>query len=302
MNGSTAPMRDIAVGVMAYNEEPNIAALLHSIFTQSASGRVARVVVVASGCSDRTGAIVRAMQSRDDRIVLIEEPVRTGKIAAINTFLRISPEPILIVSCADLLFEPQTIEALVRPFEDPSIGMCAAHPVPLNDPATFAGFAVELMWELHHRVSLHAPKMGELVAFRNIVSALDVRALEDELLIEHHIRDAGFGVAYAPDAIVRNRGPRTLGEFVRQRIRCIVANLQVYNDFAARAPTMSVRHLIPATSRYLRERRPPLDLVLGVAVIEAWCRLRGWWDYRILRRHEPYRVWEPIASTKTLHT
>src|SRR5579864_3985776 len=77
----------LAIGIMAYNEERNIGALLDSVFAQTASEKIARIVVVASGCTDRTCEIVSRYSQGDPRVVLIEEPDRAGKTAAINKFL-----------------------------------------------------------------------------------------------------------------------------------------------------------------------------------------------------------------------
>ena len=47
--------RDCGVGVMAYDEEANIAAALDSILRQQlAAGENTELIVVASGCQDRT--------------------------------------------------------------------------------------------------------------------------------------------------------------------------------------------------------------------------------------------------------
>ncbi len=48
---------DISVGVIAYNEENNIANLLDSLLKQSA--RIKEIVVVSSGSTDKTNEIVK---------------------------------------------------------------------------------------------------------------------------------------------------------------------------------------------------------------------------------------------------
>ena len=107
-----------ALGIMAYNEERNIGPLLDSVLRQSASERIARIVVVASGCTDRTCEIVEEYTRRDPRVSLIAEPDRSGKIAAVNQFLFTASEEILMVSSADLIYESDTVEHLLEPFDD----------------------------------------------------------------------------------------------------------------------------------------------------------------------------------------
>ena len=89
--GRTARLLDCSVGVMAYNEEGNIANALRSMLSQEMSGaRVTEVIVVASGCKDRTADIV-AESRPEPRIRLIEQRRREGKASAINSFIEARP-------------------------------------------------------------------------------------------------------------------------------------------------------------------------------------------------------------------
>ena len=296
----TPPNGSVVVGIMAYNEAANISRTLRSIQDQTIGARIARIIVVASGCTDATCAIVAGMAAADPRIVLVEERVRAGKTAAINTFLGAIREAIVVIPSADLILEPATLERLIAPLDDPRVGMVGAHPVPTNAPNTFIGFAVGLMWELHHRIASQQPKMGELVAFRNQLGSLDASVLSDELSVENQIRAAGLRVAYAADARVYNHGPETLREFVAQRERWCAANMQIERDFTTRVSTLSFRNVLRAVRGLLIETRPRLDWLLLAALLEGWCRLRAYVNLAIMRRSDRYRVWEPLRSTKTV--
>jgi len=287
----------VAIGVMAHNEEANIARLLDSIIAQTALPRISRVVVVASGCTDKTCEIVETYCRRDSRISLVAEAERGGKVNAINTFMTSSPEPILCVSGADMVYAPNTIEALIAPFDDPDVGMVGSHPVPLNDKSTFVGFAVNLLWTLHHEVSLIAPKMGELIAFRNVFRGLDPEMLADEVQIERGIRAVGFKTAYAPDAIVYNRGPATIREFVAQRSRWVALNLQLQRKHRYDVSTWNGSALRRATFRVLRRDHPRLDWFFATAALEIYCRVRGMLA-RPTATSKDGRLWEQQASTK----
>ncbi len=103
-----------SVGVMAYNEEANIAHALESILGQKlAAKRITEIVVVASGCQDRTAAIVSDIASRQPRVRLIEQPRREGKASAINLFITAARAPVLAMVSADLLVEDGAFEALL---------------------------------------------------------------------------------------------------------------------------------------------------------------------------------------------
>ncbi|MDE2482125.1 MAG: glycosyltransferase [bacterium] len=301
MSTATAE-RPIAIGVMAYNEERNIRALLESLLRQTYDDRIARIVVVASGCTDRTCDIVTEFLPKDSRIELVAEGQRAGKIAAINTFLATAQEPYLVVSCGDLIFKPDTIEKLCAPLERERVGMTGAHPVPINDKRSFVGFAVHLMWDLHHTIAQRKPKMGELIAFRNVLRSLPTEALCDELSVENQVRAADLDVVYASDAAVYNKGPETLREFFRQRCRWIAANFQVIADYHLPVSTMDPGMLLKATASYVRETKPRLDWLVGVAAIELAARAKAYYDYHVARSRQKYRVWDPVATTKSLES
>jgi glycosyltransferase involved in cell wall biosynthesis len=128
---------DCSVGVMAYNEEANIADAITSILGQELSTRrIADLIVVASGCQDRTCDIVADIARHDQRVRLIEQERREGKASAINLFISAAHSPVLVMVSADVLVERGTFDALLRHFDDPAVGMVGGHPTPVNSDAT----------------------------------------------------------------------------------------------------------------------------------------------------------------------
>jgi biofilm PGA synthesis N-glycosyltransferase PgaC len=290
-----------AIGIMAYNEEGNIGNLLDGALHQSADRRIERIVVMASGCTDRTCEIIAEYVKADPRVELVAEPERKGKVHAINQFLRLVRQPLCIVTSADIGFKHTTVERLAEPFTDPAIGMVGAHVVPVNTPDTFVGFTVNLMWTLHHEVSLDKPKMGEICAFRNVIPGLDPATLNDEMSVLYEIEKLGYRVAYAPDAVIENCGPDNLRDFVTQRTRWIVANLSVEQDYAMNVSTRSTGAVLRATLKHLRGNWRRLTWFAGAASVELYARARAHLEYRSLRsRHRHFQVWDQITTTKSI--
>ena len=134
------PELECSVGVMAYNEEANIAHALDSILRQELTGKQIReVIVVASGCQDRTVDIVADIAGREPRVRLIEQVRREGKASAINLFIGEAKCPVLVMVGADLMVEDGAFDFLLRHFEDPAVGMVGGHPIPVNGSGTFLG-------------------------------------------------------------------------------------------------------------------------------------------------------------------
>jgi poly-beta-1,6-N-acetyl-D-glucosamine synthase len=286
-----------SVGVMAYNEEANIAAAIDTILTQRLTrSTVAEVIVVASGCEDRTAAIVAEIAREDPRVRLIEQQCREGKASAINLFIGAARAPLLLMVSADVLVEQGTFDALLRQFEDPSVGMVGGHPMPVNDESTFLGHAVHLQWRLHDRIARESPKLGEIVAFRNVVPSIPLDTAVDEISIQALVVQLGYRLVYEPEAVVYNRGPATVRDFLRQRRRIYAGHLQVREQQRYSASTMSARRVAQALGNSGSFSTPQgLLWTLGTIGLEATARGLGRYD---VMRRRPQHVWEISGTTK----
>lgn len=292
-------MISCCVGIMAYNEEANIGPLLEALSQQRLkSVDIAEIIVVASGCTDRTEAIVRDYCQKDDRVKLLVQEIREGKSSAINLLLWNTSQEVIVLESADTLPRPDTIEALVSPFANPSVGMTGGRPVPTNDPASFMGFAAHLLWQLHHRVSLHKPKMGELIAFRRYFRQIPHRSAVDEASIEPLIKGQGLQLLYVPEAVVFNKGPETVGDFFKQRQRIFAGHIYVKDTLGYKVSTMNGLRILPL---FLREMRPDWRYLLwgpAVVLLECLARLMGAYYYMIMKKN-PF-VWSVAESTKDI--
>jgi poly-beta-1,6-N-acetyl-D-glucosamine synthase len=291
------PGTGCSVGIMAYNEEANIADAIGAILGQELSaGHIAELIVVASGCEDRTVPIVSDIVSRDPRVRLIEQESREGKASAINLFIAAATSPVLLMVSADVLVEDGTIDALLRHFEDPRVGMVGGHPIPVNPETTFLGHAVHLQWRLHDRIARESPKLGEIVAFRNVVPSIPTDTAVDEISIQALVTQLGYRLVYEPQAIVYNRGPTTVRDFLRQRRRIHAGHLRIVEQQGYAASTMSSTRVVRALLSSGSFTRPrSLVWSIGTVGLEVAARTLGHYD---VERRRPQHVWEIAATTK----
>jgi len=289
-----------SLGIMAHNEAANIGRLLARVAASRLERvGVAEIIVVASGCTDDTEAIVRAAAAADPRIRLISQSTREGKASAMNLFLRAAGCDVLVLSSADLLPAEDALERLVSPFADPEVGMTACRPEPVNDPDTFMGFAAHLLWDLHHQMNLAGFKAGEMIAFRKVFVRIPPHTAVDEASVEPLIRGQGYGVRYVPDAIVYNKGPETVDDFLRQRRRIYAGHLEMQAALGYSVSTMSGGKIAGLLLRHLDWRPRQLWWTVRVVALEVYGRYLGRQDYRARRSHT---VWEIAATTKELET
>lgn len=287
------------IGIMAYNEEANIGRLLEALLAQKTQvAAIDEIVVVASGCTDGTEAIVQEFAARDGRIRLLQQARKEGKASAVNLLIRETECEVIILESADTLPLPETIEELVSPLQDPAVGMVGGHPVPTNSKDNFMGYAAHLVWELHHHIALQHPKMGELIAFRNIFHQIPYDTAVDEASIEPLIVGQGFRLRYVPAAVVYNRGPEWAGEFVKRRRANYAGHLYVRDTLGYQVSTMSSFRSAWALLRSARLDWRYFCWAPGVVALEAWVRCLATYDYVFWKR-KPYN-WSMATSTKQL--
>jgi len=253
---------------MAYNEEANIGLLLDALLTQETKAvEINHIIVVSSGSTDRTNEIVNQFAENNPKVELLIEECRKGKASAINLFMRCVKDEIVVLQSADTLPEKNTIEALVSPFDDPKIGMVGGHAIPVNKLNTFFGFGINMLWELHHKICLYRPKMGELIAFRNIFRHIPNETAVDEASIEPLIVGQGLLLHYAPNAIVRNRGPETVRDYIKQRRRIFTGHIYIKDTLGYKVSTLNGFRILWI---YLRSMNP-LDCAIGFGHRGLFC-------------------------------
>ena len=290
-----------SVGIMAYNEEANIERTIRAVLAQQGPSMcVEEVIIVASGCTDRTVPIVSEVALQEPRVYLCVQEKREGKASAINMFLKHATSPVVVLIGADVIPETGAIESLCAPFKDPSIGMVGGRPVPVNDPNTFMGHAIHLLWRLHDRVARISPKLGEVIAFRNVISGIPANSAVDEISIQALISQLGYRLIYEPDCVVYNKGPLTIRDFLKQRRRIYAGHLKVLTQQNYKASTMKIgpiaRQLI-ACRDFTMSNPQQVIWTFFTIFLEALARMQGYYDF--WRKREHY-IWQMVDSTKDL--
>jgi len=286
-----------SVGITAHNEQANIGKLLSAMLAQKLQTvEIAEIIVVASGCIDDTVPIIQDVATREPRIRLIVQEKREGKTSAINQFLQNAAEDICVLESGDTLPSDTTIENLVKLFEDPRVGMTGAQKIPVNVPEHVVGYMSHLRLQMEHQLCLEIPRLGELIAFRKVFNQLPPDVAMDEAFIEALVIRRGLEIRYAPDAVVYNMGPDTLGEFIMQRRRNYAGHLHLTRKYGYRVSSLdNTRVLRIASDEVAKALR--LIVTLGwLAIVEGFARLLGMYDYYV--KGDKQVVWDIAWTTK----
>ena len=289
----------VTVGICAFNEEQNIRNLLEALMDQRTMlARIEEILVVASGCTDRTPEIVQAFRDDHLGVQLLVQRERRGKASAINEILQRAQGEVVILEGADTIPHPEAVELLIRPFTDPSMGVVAAHPVSTDDENTFWGGLTHALWNLHHEVSLQNPKTGEMFAFRRVVEELPEDVGADEDWIRHEVEGDGYRVMYEPQAVVYNSGPKFIDEFLKQRVRISTQQLYQSRVSSFLPPTWRTRFLVNALLGYLGRKNARPAKVLPLLGVEIAARIYSGLSLTLNPRN--IVKWDSLPSTKVV--
>jgi poly-beta-1,6-N-acetyl-D-glucosamine synthase len=287
---------DVSVGVITYND-PSLPTLVGQILSSGAEPyAVKEVIVVSSGILPANREPMGGICGSNPQVRLVEEDVRCGKAAAVNAFLGLATGELCVLVSGDVLLEGPSLDELLRPFSDPKVGMVGGRTLPMNDDSTFMGFAVNLVWRVHHELCLLRPKVGELVAFRRLFREISPKTAVDEAWIESVVAGSGYGIRYAPAALARNMGPTTLADYVLQRRRIHIGHVDLKRERGYSVSSLRYRDVFTAFLSSLPFRPKQLAYAAVIAFLEVYIRVSADIDYFGFGRN-PY-CWDIAESAK----
>lgn len=295
-------MLKVSIGIPAYNEEANIGHLLKSIQNQKLRKiRIEEIIVIASGCTDGTTAIVKEAMRKNPKINLLAQSKRLGKSVANNLFIQKAQSEILILACADTLPKKDCLENLVTPFTNPKIGVTAARMIPLNNKESLAGYFSHLWWRLFHKVSLKFFRAGELMAFRKVTGFIPKEIGCDEVYLIDEILDKGFKAKYTPRAVAYNMGPQTVGDIILMRRRHASHHFQ-FRKLGPKTYYPKTMDNLYVFELFLKEIKwhLPKEVVFAFSslFLEGLSRLLAYYDFYFGEKND--KIWPRSESTKKL--
>ncbi|MGD0818505.1 MAG: glycosyltransferase [Methanomassiliicoccales archaeon] len=294
-------MPAVSIGVCAYNEEKNIRHTLDSILAQIVQvSSVDEIIVVSSGSTDGTDVIVKEYGSKDSRIRLLRQEKREGKNSAVNAFMAIAKGDILVLVNADNNLSEGALDRLLAHFKDPKVGVVGGRPMPVNRKDTIAGFAVHMLWDMHHRLSLIYPKVGEAIAFRNLHIQIPTGMQSDEDLVRMDLEKQGYRTEYEPEAIIINKGPETVQDYWKQRTRVNIGERYMKRLFDFDIPTWDNRFLFQAYLGFLRDNSEQMIRMSAAIVLELLARVYASIYVKLDKGDKV--IWSMVESTKNMNS
>lgn len=148
--GDPAQWPFITITVPVYNEERAIAQVLDRLLAADYPADRREILVLSDASTDRTDEIVRGYADRG--VKLLRMPVRKGKTANENAGGKAARGEILINADATVRIDPQGLKALVRAFQDPTVGVASGRDVSVGkegeegnrDESKYVGYEMQV--------------------------------------------------------------------------------------------------------------------------------------------------------------
>lgn len=116
------PARTLSILICVYNEEKTIDNKIRNILAVDKNNEITEIIIVDDNSFDKTPEVVTNYSKMNEKIVLIKNIYRKGKIGAVVTGLKHARSEIVCVTDVDAFFEEDTLGNALKLFDDPLVG------------------------------------------------------------------------------------------------------------------------------------------------------------------------------------
>jgi cellulose synthase/poly-beta-1,6-N-acetylglucosamine synthase-like glycosyltransferase len=181
------------------------------------------IIVVSDGSTDGTDAIVERLAVRGVKLLRI--PERRGKTMGLNAAVRQSRGEIIVFSDANILYQKDAIQQLVRNFADPNVGCVTGNSCYVENLESAAHVQETNYWRYEQMIRSMESRLGSTVGGdgaifairKELYTPLQADAIND-LVIPLQIVARGYRAIFEPAAIgFEPSAGKFTGEFRRKR-------------------------------------------------------------------------------------
>ncbi|MDR1707598.1 MAG: glycosyltransferase family 2 protein [Prevotella sp.] len=222
---------EVTLLIAAYNEEDIVADKINNTRQLDYPAEKLHIVWVTDGSTDGT---VNKLKSYND-VRVLHEPERRGKTAAINRSMIYINTPIVVLTDANAMLNPESIKEMVILFADDKIG-CVAGEKRMNmgskDTASSSGEGIYWRYEsmlkyLDYRLYSVIGAAGELYAIRrDLFVHIPDDTLLDDFVVSLKIAMKGYKIAYCPQAYATEYGSESMQDEEKRKVRIAAGGIQ----------------------------------------------------------------------------
>ena len=221
----------VCMFVTAYNEKGYVDQKVKNAFDLNYPKDKIQYLWMTDGSDDGTPEALKKHPHQQ----VEHQAERRGKIHAMNRGMAFVQAPIVIFSDSNTLLGKDSIQEIVKKFQDPKVG-CVAGEKRIVDQKndTAAGSGEGFYWKIESltknldaELSSAIGAAGELFAIRKeLFSEVEKDAILDDFIISLRIVEKGYRIAYAPNAYAVETASANVKEELKRKTRIAAGGIQ----------------------------------------------------------------------------
>jgi len=243
------------------------------------------ILVVDDGSTDGTPDLVQEFQSQG--VKLYQQQQRGGKMSAVNTGFVQAMGEIVVLSDASPSYDLQSLQQLMQPFADASVGVVVGT-LAVWDAEKGVAKQAGLYWRYEAALRRWESETGSTVAVhgnmfairKTLFHPLAAGTVNDEFSLAMEAMRQGYRVVYQPEAISYDDASSSMEDEFNRRVRINAGRYQaLFNAGYLNAPTLNLTFRL--ISHKLLRPLTPIFMVLMVAsnlLGVIWGLLNGFSD------------------------
>lgn len=222
---------EVTLFIAAYNEETVIEEKMQNCLSLDYPADKLKIVWCTDGSNDRTNELLQAYE----RAIVLYEPSRQGKTAAINRGMKYVNSPLVIFTDANTMLNEAAIREIVLRFQHPKVGCVAGEKrIEMKDKDGAAAGGEGLYWKyesalknLDSRLYSAVGAAGELFAVRKeLFCEMEQDTLLDDFILSLRIAAQGYKIDYCSTAYAIESGSANMKEEEKRKVRIAAGGLQ----------------------------------------------------------------------------
>ena len=227
-----------------------------------------------------------------------------GKPTALTDVFQITKGDIFVLTDGDIHISENSINELLKHFEDEKVGAVTGRPVPIEPKTTMMGYWAHVLMDIAHKIRKKRDKnnqflfcTGYLFAMRKgLVEKIPTSVLDDSY-ISQVIWQKGHKIKYEEKAIAFIKNPETFKDWIKQKKR------NTFGEFQLRKTnSSSMRGFKEESFGFFKIFSYPKNIThVSWLTFLVFARLYVWinatYNAKIKRAHMK-KVWVRIETTK----
>ncbi len=222
---------EVTIMVAAYNEKDYIEEKIENTLSLSYPKDKFKLMVVTDGSDDGTPDLVKKYPN----VVLLHQPERRGKIAAVERAMKYVDTDIVIFTDANTMLNKDVIRNMVRHYKDERVGAVAGEKRIADKEKDAANGAGEgIYWKYESTLKKWDSELysvvgaaGELFSIRtHLFEPVPADTVIEDFYLTLRIAQKGNRVVYEPEAYAVEGPSASVGEELKRKIRIAAGGLQ----------------------------------------------------------------------------